>query len=85
MAEDEQMKAHETHMQTLERLMEMQTSRIDATVLQYEEDRKVGPLCRSTVRTQMTPLPPRALPVLSLAHKGLNGLQLYCYAALLDI
>ena len=41
-AEDLQLEAHSTHMQTLDSLVQMQRGRIDAAVLKYEEDRKVN-------------------------------------------
>ena len=43
-AEDLQLEAHSTHMQTLDSLVQMQRERIDATMLEYDEDRKVNAL-----------------------------------------
>ena len=42
------METHDAHMQTLNRLVEMQKERIDTTVLKYEKDRKVGLLVKAT-------------------------------------
>ena len=41
-AEDLQLEAHGTHVQTLDRLVQLQRERIDAAVLMYQEDRKVN-------------------------------------------
>ena len=46
-AEDQQLEAHNTHAQTLTRLVETQAERIDTTALKYEEERKVHPICRA--------------------------------------
>ena len=48
-AEDQQLEAHNTHLQILNRLVEMQTGCIDASMQRYEDDRKVLAAEQSTV------------------------------------
>ena len=40
-AEEQQLKAHRAHAQTIDRLVETQAGRLDAALQQYEDHRKV--------------------------------------------